>query len=411
MLSLTAFSEPALAAWLWSPESGKWTNTKDVPRDAPNEQFQAGLVPYEEGDYDRALDEFNKLIKHYPNSRWAAEGQYHRGLVLEKQGDVGKAAEAFRTLIDRYPYSDRLNDAVEHEFELAEAMLEGKKTRFLGMEIIPAQDTAADLYRHIVRSAPYGPYGDIAQFRIGDAELAQGNFEEAEQAYQGVIDEYPNSEYAPKAKFKIAQVSYKSAFKEEHHLVKTDDALDRFEGFKRAYPDSFLQFEADDAIQALREKKAVDIYEIASFYQHRKKYNSAKLYFNDIVRSFPETETAKQARERLMDITILEEGGSLPSKRILGLFPIGESVGKDDVSEAKEDDVVETRKRKSFLGIIPLGYEEEEPEAKPDEVQQARKRKSFLGIIPLGYEEEEPVEEVQEEETPEESDEFLGLFV
>ena len=296
-----------------------FARAKDVPKDAPNEQFNLGKAYFDEEDYARAVDEFNKLIKHYPNSRWAAEGEFHKGVSYERMGDIGKAAESFKTLIDRYPYSDRLNDAVEHEFELAEAMLDGKKTKFLGMAIIPAEDTAADAYRHIVRSAPYGPYGAVAQYRLADAELVQGNFDEAERAYQAVIDEYPNSEYAPKAKYKIAQVSYKAALNEEHHLVKTEDALSKYASFKRAYPESYLQFEADDAIQALRQKKAQDIYDIAFFYQERKKYNSAKVYYNDVLGKFADTGVAEIAQQRMEEIDILEEGGSLPQRRILGV--------------------------------------------------------------------------------------------
>ena len=406
-ISVTAFPDAAKAAWLWSPESGKWTNAKDVPKDAPNEQFNLGKAYFDEEDYARAVDEFNKLIKHYPNSRWAAEGEFHKGVAYERMGDIGKAAESFKILIDRYPYSDRLNDAVEHEFELAEAMLDGKKTKFLGMAIIPAEDTAADAYRHIVRRAPYGPYGAVAQYRLADAELVQGNFDEAERAYQAVIDEYPNSEYAPKAKYKIAQVSYKAALNEEHHLVKTEDALSKYASFKRAYPESYLQFEADDAIQALRQKKAHDIYDIAFFYQERKKYNSAKVYYNDVLGKFADTGVAEIAQQRMEEIDILEEGGSLPQRRILGVFPV-----RDRRNTAEEPTIEEAsldgRKPRSFLGIIPLGYEDEPTEEVTAE-KDTRRRKSFLGIIPLGYE-DEPTEEAQTEEETEQQP-FLGLFV
>ena len=404
-----SFSTVAQAAWLWSPESGKWTNAKDVPRDVPQEQYEAGTQYYDDEDYAGAVDEFDKLIRHYPNSRWAAEGQFYKGLCYEKMGDVGKAAEAFKILIDRYPYSDRLNDAVEHEYELAEAMLDGKKTRFLGMEIIPAEDTASDLFRHIVRSAPYGPYGALAQYRVGDSELAQGNFDEAEKAYQLVIDNYPASEYTPKAKFKIAQVSYKSAIEEEYHHPQTDAALDRFEGFKRAYPDSYLQFEADEAIQALREKKAKDLYQIAFFYQERKKWQSAKLYFRDVLRSFGDTEMAQLAKERLEEIETIEAGGAVSTNRFLGILPVGgeKRPSKEDkpVSEAKE-----TRERKSFLGIIPLGYVDEEEVS--EQAKETRKRKSFLGIIPLGYEDEEEVsEEAKNDEREKAKEGSLEQFV
>jgi len=313
MMKRLAFSIPILilllgrcavseAAWLWSPETGKWTNTKDVPKDTPEEQFFIAKGLYDEAEYKRALDELGKVIKHFPNSRWAAEAQFYKGKTFLEMDESAKAAEHFQLLVDRYPYSDRINEAIAEEFEIAESLLGGEKTKILGMAIMPAQDTAVELYRHIVKNAPYGPHGAAAQFRLADAHLSIGDFDEATQAYQAVIDEYPNSEYVDKAKFRIAKVSYKAALKHEEK-TQTDEALSRFESFKTAYPGSEMEFEADDAIRELREKKAHDLYDIALFYQKRKKYKSARVYYKDVLNQFPETMMALEATTR-MDVNL-----------------------------------------------------------------------------------------------------------
>ena len=56
-IGVMSFSTVAQAAWLWSPESGKWTNAKDVPRDVPQEQYEAGTQYYDDEDYAGAVDE------------------------------------------------------------------------------------------------------------------------------------------------------------------------------------------------------------------------------------------------------------------------------------------------------------------------------------------------------------------
>lgn len=292
-------SGTANAAWVWSPESGKFSNPKHDAKDTPDEQFQWAMSFYEDGDIHRALDEFKKLTTAFPNTPMAAEGQFYQGVCFEKIGDIGKASEAFSTLVDRYPYSPRVSDAVEHEYELAEAMLDGKKTKFLGMAIMPAQDTAANLYKHIVKSAPYGPYGVKAQYRLGDAYLALGDLEEAEKAFQAVVDEYPTSELAEKARYQIARVSYRASQQQEYHMSQTDEALRKYEGFKEAEPDSQLTLEANEVISELRQKKAENIYEIGKFYFDRGKFKSARTYLEDVVRNYPDTKVAADAKDRL----------------------------------------------------------------------------------------------------------------
>jgi outer membrane protein assembly factor BamD len=346
------------AAWIWSPESGKWTNPKNAAKDTPEAQYLFSMQYFDTADYKRAVDEFDKLIKTFPQSKWAAEAQFHIGVCQERMGDIGKASEAFKNMIDRYPYSERLNDAVEHQFELAEAMLDGKKTKFLGMAILPAQDTAAELYQHIVRSAPYGPYGAVAQYRLGDAYTALAQYEEAERAYQAVIDEYPNSEYAPKAKYKIAETSYKAATKEEYRSEKTDEALQKYEGFKKAFPQSGLQYEADEAIQALREKKARQILTTADFYDRRGKLKSARMYYDDVVRSFPETAAGKEAEARIPQIdALLEKGDTRPGvvSKVLNVVGLNKDKKEATVAEKLEEkqaQAPEAPKRKKFLGIL-----------------------------------------------------------
>jgi outer membrane assembly lipoprotein YfiO len=301
------FISDARASWVWSPETGKWTNPKKQAKDTPEEQFEWAKSIYDDKDYKRALDEFKKLTNSFPNSPLAAEGEFYQGLTYETLGDLGRAAEAFRTLVDRYPYSNRVTDAIEHEYELAEAMLDGKRTKFLGMAIMPAQDTAVDLYKHIVKSAPYGPFGVKAQYRLGDAYIALGEFDLAQAAYQSVIDNYPNTEWAQKAGYQIARVSYKASKKESTNLKSTEEAIRKFEGFKQEYPQSQLELEANAAISELREKKARTLYDIGVFYQKQGKYAGSKGYFDDVVRQYPDTKVADQAKVRLGEIEAAEK--------------------------------------------------------------------------------------------------------
>lgn len=317
---VTLWSQEAGAFWVWSPETGKWTNPKNEAKDTPDEQFRWAMAFYQDQDYKRAIDEFKKLIKTFPNTKWAAEGQFFLGLCYESLGDIGKAAESFRVSVDRYPYSERANDAIEHEYDLAEDMLQGKKTKILGMEIMPAVDIAVSLYEHIVRVAPYGPYGVKAQYRLGEAYVVLGEWEQAERAYQAVVDEYPNSEYAPKAKYQMARVSYRASVQQEYHLAAADQAIEKFEGFKSSYPDSTLRFEANEVISELRHKKAQSFYDTGTFYQQRRKYKSARIYFRDILRQFPDTPSAELARKRLDEISSVEEGKKNPKKPWWKLF-------------------------------------------------------------------------------------------
>ena len=51
--------------------------------------------------------------------------------------------------------------------------------------------------------------------------------------------------------------------------------------------------------QSLREKKAESDYTIAEFYWKQGWYDSAEVYYKNIVANFPDTATAKKAADRI----------------------------------------------------------------------------------------------------------------
>jgi len=287
------------AYWLWSPDLGKWVNPKKSVKDTPEEQFAWAMDFFNNRDWDRAIEEFEKLPQAFPNSRLAAEGVYYSGLAWEEKKDLAKAADAYQRLIDRYPYSDRIKDAIKREFDIANEFAGGGKVKVLGVPALPGQEKALEVYRHIVKNAPYGTYGDQAQFNMGEVYKAQGEFEEAQKAYQTVVDEYPSSDLVSKARYQIAYTSMQASKKSQYEERYADRAIEEFQGFKNAFPSDQQVLEADESIKALRAKKAMTNFDLAAFYEKQQKYKSAKIYYEEVITKYPETAPAEEAKKRL----------------------------------------------------------------------------------------------------------------
>ena len=298
-ISLVVFEQVSYAYWVWSPDTGKWTNPKKSAKDTPEDQFSWAMDFYNKKDWDRALEEFDKLPDSYPNSKLSAEAVYYTGLVWEEKKDLAKAADAYQKLIDRYPYSDRIKDAIKREFEIANDFAGGGKVKILGMAVLSGQEKALELYKHIVKNAPYGTFGDQAQFQMGEVYKAQAEFQEAQKAFQIVVDEYPNSDLVTKARYQIAYCSMQASKKSQYNDQYAERAIEEFEGFKNSFPSDKQAVEADEAIKTLRAKKALSAYEVAAFYEKQKKFASAKVYYQEVAEKYPESPSAQAAKKRL----------------------------------------------------------------------------------------------------------------
>lgn len=298
-LSVVFCAGEAAASWVWSPDLGKWMNPKKASKDTPEDQFNWAMTFYESKDWDRALEEFDKLPAFYPNSRLSAEAVYYRGLCFEEKEDYAKAADAYQRLIDSYPYSDRIKDAVRREFDIAAKFASGDKMKVLGVPVLDGKQKALELYQHIVKNAPFGSYGPEAQFNIGEVHRSMGDYEEARKAYQAVIDEYPNSELVTKAKYQIAYSAMLASRHLQYNDQLTEKAIQEFEGFKQSFPQDAQAVEADESIKLLRAKKAQETLSVAEFYEKRNRIPSAKVYYQEVIDRFPETPAAAEAQKRI----------------------------------------------------------------------------------------------------------------
>ena len=313
MLLLFASSTIAQASWIWSPDIGKWINPKKAAKDTPEEQYDWALQFFNQKDWDRAIEEFEKLEATFPTSRLAAEAVYYEALGWEQKNEPAKAADCYQKLVDRYPYSDRIKDAVKNEFEIANEFAGGGKVKMLGMPVLPGQEKAVELYNHIIKNAPFGSYGDQAQYKLAELYQSQGEYELAQKAFQAVVDEYPSSDLVPKAKYQIANASMQASNKGQYDEQHAEQAIEQFKEFKDTFPVDQQAVLADESIKKIRAEKAQRSYDVAAFYEKQQKWSSAKVYYEELIRNYPETPSAAAAKKKLEDV-IRRQNEPAPSK-------------------------------------------------------------------------------------------------
>jgi tol-pal system protein YbgF len=73
---------------------------------ASNAQFYLGEVAYDQGQFQAALDAYNKVIENFPKSFKTASARRKKGLCLAELGQKAAAIRELRAVIRLYPGSD-----------------------------------------------------------------------------------------------------------------------------------------------------------------------------------------------------------------------------------------------------------------------------------------------------------------
>jgi len=288
----------AYAYWIWTPKTGKWVNPKTQVKSTPKEQLDLAKSLYDTKKYEEAKREFKKLLKAYPKSFEASESQYYLGLIEEAEGNLYEAYEAYQKVIDKYPFSERIQQIIEREYKIAEMFMAGEKRKAWGI-ILPVENPAIEILTKVIENSTYGPLAPKAQYRLGLVLKELGRFYEAEEAFNKVISNYPESGWVSAAKYQIASCRASVSKGSDYDQGATKGAKEKFEEFVKEHPDSVLSPDAQKNIEQLKVKEAEASYNVGRFYEKQKAYEAAKVYYSDAINNCPNSIWAAKALERL----------------------------------------------------------------------------------------------------------------
>jgi len=107
-------------------------------------------------------------------------------------------------------------------------------------------DKATVAFRDFLKKYPNGRYAHIAQYWLGEASYAQGDFKQAIQDYRMLIDNYPQS---PKLAEAMLKIGYS-----EYELKNTQAAQASLERLIQTYPGTTEAGQAQNLLKKIRLK-------------------------------------------------------------------------------------------------------------------------------------------------------------
>jgi outer membrane protein assembly factor BamD len=263
------------------------------------ELYQTAQAAEKEGNLKRAIRAYKNIVRKYSRDALAASALYRAAQLEEQQHAFLAAADAYRQLVEKYPNSPHFDEAIEAQFRIGEMYLAGKKKRILGIPLGRSLDRAVTIFANVVRTAPYGKYTARAQFNIGLAREKEHVPEMAIEAYQAVVDKFPNESVAADAQYQIGYIWFMAAQKGTRDSAATANAKTAFQDFLLHYPHSEKAAQARANLGLLEHKETTSSYQVAKFYDKQKYYRAAVIYYNEVIRQQPGSTESNLAKKRI----------------------------------------------------------------------------------------------------------------
>src|SRR6266853_6502115 len=137
-------------------------------------------------------------------------------------------------------------------------------------------------------------YGAECWFQLGDYVQAASDFRK-------VSDEFSTTEYAPLALLRAGDANLRLWHRPELDPSYGETALAIYQELAGRFPDSDAAARARPHVRRLENQFAEKTYKTGMFYLRRKAFDSAIIYFKDVIANYPNAQRAPDALLRLVD--------------------------------------------------------------------------------------------------------------
>jgi len=161
--------------------------------------------------------------------------------------------------------------------------------------------TAAKTFGEVERQHPYSAWATKAQLMQAYAQYQRNAYDEAINAAQRFITLHPGHKDASYAYYLIALCNYEQIIDVRRDQTNTQQAQDAFNDLIRRYPDTRYAADARVKLDLIKDHLAGKEMEIGRFYQRSGQWLAATYRFRSVVDQYQTTSGTPEALERLVE--------------------------------------------------------------------------------------------------------------
>ena len=174
---------------------------------APRARFLIGEAYYREGQFDKAIKEFEAFMAFYPRHEIADLVQFRLSMsyydqmkpVEQDQEITRRAMESFKVLVREYPESRYAADGLA-KIDICRGRLAQKELWVAAYYINQGNPSAGrQRLENVIKEYPRTLVIPEALYRLGEVYSGEGRPEDSQKMFRRVADEYPYTEWGRRA--------------------------------------------------------------------------------------------------------------------------------------------------------------------------------------------------------------------
>lgn len=282
------------------------SSTPTVPSDATPQQVLAmANSSRNAGHLSAAVDLYQRVYEDFPRSAQAEPAEWFAAETAYSDHRYAKARDIYEDYHEYHPVN-HLGELADRMYDIGEKLYDSGKSGLLGLGIFTTSGDALTVMTWITENLRKGKRADDAYMFIARTHIADEQYQEATTDLQTLVDDYPESKWAPEAQYLLGVAWFalnrgpaydgesllkaRKAFKDYLHRVERSPAL------KSEYADRIK--EAKKQIAEVNERLAEKDLLIAAFYRSVERPKAAEIYEKAARKDYPDAKAVKAIRKQ-----------------------------------------------------------------------------------------------------------------
>jgi len=158
---------------------------------------------------------------------------------------------------------------------------------------------ALQAFDQILDQYPFSPQAILAELKSADCHFYRKEYLEAKTLYKQFEERHPTNEAIPYVIFQIGMCDFKRTDRIDRDITGAEESIKTFSRLLRTFPNSPYTREARAHIQAAREFLVNHEYFVAVFYVRTEQYDQAKHRLRYLINMYPDADITPKAKKLL----------------------------------------------------------------------------------------------------------------
>ncbi len=288
------------AETLFLKDGVEWQNVSQ----SPEGQYLIAVARFKQlvgtGDTVGAVQELARLKNEHPEIAGPDFDLFIAAELLYAEGKWVEAVRKYEDIITGYPSSWLYETALEREFAVAQAFVNGQKRPVLKVLRLSAFDEGETILRRIADRAGDAPIAQRSLVTLARGYERKGDHLDAYEVWSEISSRWPTGEMGRTALLEMAQSLHSAYRSPQYDPTALASARTYYNNYRLRYPELAVDNDVDEKLKLIDEQLAYKQYAIGEYYDRTGSVDAAKLYYDEVIENWPDTAAAEMAQARIL---------------------------------------------------------------------------------------------------------------